>query len=84
MAFKYSATLRFSFGTADHALIAAKSLCVSDDLKPNESTSTFSAIDNFLVYEVRATNVRQLKKAISTTIPSIELIEQTIAEFAFE
>jgi tRNA threonylcarbamoyladenosine modification (KEOPS) complex Pcc1 subunit len=82
MAFKSTATLRFDFKTPEHAVIAARSLSVGDDLKPTESTSTFSADANFLVFDVQATNARHLKKAITTTLPSIELIEQIITELA--
>jgi hypothetical protein len=84
MTFNFTATLQFTFKTPEHALIAAKTLSVDDDLKPNESISTFSGSDQFLIFEVRASSARHLKKAITTTLPSIELIEQTINEFAFQ
>jgi tRNA threonylcarbamoyladenosine modification (KEOPS) complex Pcc1 subunit len=84
MDFKHSAALRFDFKTPEHAVIAARSMSVDEDLKPNESTSTFAAVDNFLVLEVRAASPKFLKKAITTTLPSVELIEQTINEFALD
>jgi hypothetical protein len=82
MAFTSTATLRFDFKTPGHAVIAARSLSVGDDLKPTESTSTFSTAGSFLVFDVAATSAKHLKKAITTTLPSIELIEQIITEFA--
>jgi hypothetical protein len=84
MSLKFTATLRFAFKTAEHALIAAKSLSVNDDPKRRESISTFSGSDHFLIFEVRASSAKHLKKAITTTLPSIELIEQTINEFALD
>jgi tRNA threonylcarbamoyladenosine modification (KEOPS) complex Pcc1 subunit len=66
------------------AVIAAKSLSVSDDLKPQESRATFTTVDNFLVFDIQASNSKNLKKAITTTMPSIELIEQTINELPLE
>jgi tRNA threonylcarbamoyladenosine modification (KEOPS) complex Pcc1 subunit len=66
------------------AVIAARSLSVDDDLKPQESRATFTTADNFLVFEVQAATPKHLQKAISTTLPSIHLIEQTINELALE
>ena len=79
---KFSATLRFDFGTEEYATIAARSLSVDDDLKPHESKATFKAEGTQLVFDVIADSSKHLQKAIRTTIPSIELIEQTIKEFA--
>lgn len=84
MSYLHSATLNFDFKTAKHAQIAANSLNVDDDLKPEESTISFSTNDHFLVFEVKATTPKNLKKTINTTIPSIKLIEQTINEFALD
>ena len=76
--------LRFDFGSEEHAVIAARSLSVDDDLKPHESKSTFTADGTALVFEAVADSPKHLKKAITTTIPSIELIEQTIRELPLE
>lgn len=81
---RFSASLRFDFGTEEHAVIAARSLSVDDDLKPNESKSTFTAEGTSLVLDVVADSPKHLKKAITTTIPSIELIQETIRELPFE
>lgn len=80
--FAFAKELRYDFGTNEHAAIAARTLSVDDDLKPNESVSTFSADNGFLVFSVRAISEKHLQKAISTTQPSIDLIRQTIEEFA--
>jgi tRNA threonylcarbamoyladenosine modification (KEOPS) complex Pcc1 subunit len=84
MAFPCSETLRFDFKTPENALIAAKSLSVDDDLKPQESRASYTAVDNFLVFEVQAATPKHLQKAISTTLPSIHLIEQTVNELALD
>ena len=84
MDYLYSATIRFDFKTPKHAQIAANSLNVDDDLKPEESTSDFSVDGQFLVFDVKATSPKNLKKAINTTTPSIMLIENTINEFALD
>lgn len=80
----FSAVLRYDFKTEEKARIAVTSLLASDDLKPEESTSTFEAEGQFLVFRVQAKGPKPLKKAINTTIPSIELIEQTINAFALD
>jgi EKC/KEOPS complex subunit PCC1/LAGE3 len=82
--FPYSATLNIPFKSHDHAVIAARTLNVDGDLKPNESTSTFAVSDAFLVFSVQAKTAKHLKKAITTTMPSIELIERTIEAFTPE
>ncbi|KAK8890053.1 hypothetical protein M9Y10_034812 [Tritrichomonas musculus] len=84
MNYLHSATLRFDFKTAKHAQIAANTLNVDDDLKPEESTSEFLVEDNFLVFNIKAATPKNLKKTINTTIPSIMLIEKTINEFALD
>lgn len=84
MSYLHSATLRFDFKTPKHAQIAANSLNVDDDLKPEESTSDFFVDGKFLVFEIKASSPKNLKKTINTAIPSIMLIEQTINEFAFD
>jgi hypothetical protein len=84
MAFKHSATLRFDFKTPEHAVIAARSMSVDEDLKPSESTSTFSAVGTFMVLEIQSASPKFLKKAITTTLPSVDLIERTINEFAID
>lgn len=80
----FSATLRFEFHTPEKAQIAAKAMSVDEDLKPNESTATFAAEGSEMVFEIKAASAKFLKKAITTTLPSIELIEQTINEFALD
>lgn len=78
------ATLRFDFKTPKHAQIAANTLNVDDDLKPEESTSDFTTDGKFLVFDIKASSPKNLKKTINTAIPSIMLIEQTINDFALD
>ena len=80
----FSAELRYDFKTPEKAHIAASSMRADDDLKPEESLSTFEADGQFLVFKIQAKGPKYLKKAITTTIPSIELIEQTINEFSLD
>jgi tRNA threonylcarbamoyladenosine modification (KEOPS) complex Pcc1 subunit len=80
--FLYSATLQFPFDCPEHALIAARSLGVDGDLKPNESVAEFTAADCFLVLSIRAKTAKFLKKAITTIMPSVELVQQTVQAFA--
>lgn len=84
MSYKHSAVLRFDFKTPEHAQIAANSMNVDDDLKPEESTANFSVDGHSMVFEVHASSIKFLKKAIGTTISSIMLVEQTINEFALD
>ena len=84
MNYLHSATLRFDFKTEKHAQIAANTLNVDDDLKPEESTSEFLVEDKFLVFNIKSSTTKNLKKTINTTIPSIMLIEKTINEFALD
>lgn len=80
----FSATLRFDFKTPERAQIAAKAMSVDEDLKPNESTATFTAEGTQMVFSIKAGSAKFLKKAITTTLPSIDLIERTINEFALD
>ncbi|EAY00574.1 hypothetical protein TVAG_357800 [Trichomonas vaginalis G3] len=82
--FPYFAELRFDFKTSEYARIAANSLLASDDLKPDESTSIFDTDGQYMVFTAKARGPKFLKKLINTTLPSIELIEQTINELAIE
>jgi hypothetical protein len=82
--FLYSASLQFPFSAPEHAAIAARTLNVDDDLKPNESIAKFDTSGSFLVFSVQARSMKFMKKAITTTIPSIELIQRTIEAFAVE
>jgi tRNA threonylcarbamoyladenosine modification (KEOPS) complex Pcc1 subunit len=79
--FLYSATLQFPFKSQEEAKIAARTLSVDDDLKPNDSVNEFGVSNNFLVFSVRARSAKHLKKAITTTLPSIELIQNTVDAF---
>jgi hypothetical protein len=82
--YKYTSELRYDFKTEEKAKISANSLMADDDLKPEEDISTFEADGRFLVFKSKAISPKFLKKAITTTIPSIELVEQTINEFAID
>ena len=84
MDFGYSAELRYDFKTPEKAAIAATSMRADEDLKPEESLSVFSSDGQFLVFQIQARSSKFLKKAITTTVPSIELIEQTINAFALD
>lgn len=82
--FVYSKELKYDFKTPEYATIAARTLNVDDDLKPDESASTFESRDNYLIFKVKAISEKHLQKAISTTEPSIDLIQRTISEFALD
>lgn len=74
--------VRFEFKTPEHAQIACRTLSVDEELKPEESISTFSTEGNILILSIKATSEKALKKVISTTTPSVELIQRVITEFA--
>lgn len=80
----FSATLRFDLGSNERAVIASRSLSTDDELKPNESNTEFSADGQYLIVEIRAAKSRFLRKAITTLLPSIDLVERTIEGFAIE
>ena len=80
----YFASLRFNFETIENATIASNSLNVADDLKPEESISSFCQENEFLILNVSASTTKSLKKAITTAIPSIDLIQQTISELSLK
>lgn len=82
--YPFTAVLKFDFKTPENAVIAANSLKASDDLKPDESLSIFETEENFLVFSAKAKGPKFLKKVINTTLPSIELIEQTINELSLD
>ena len=84
MSYLHSAVIKFDFKTPKHAEIAARTMNVDDDLKPEESTSSFRNEGQFLFFEVKAASAKHLKKAINTTTPSIQLVERTINAFAVD
>lgn len=81
---KKTSIQKYDFGTPEKAAIAARTLSVSDDFKPEESTSTFTSDGQFLVFSVKGKSEKHVNKAVSTTIPSIELVQQIIKEFALD
>ena len=81
---EYQETVKIDFKTPENAVIACRSLSASEELKPDESLSTYSSEGNFLVISVKAVSEKALKKAIRTTMPSVKLIEDLINEFALD
>jgi len=81
-AFSFSETRIFDFPTPESAFIAFKTLSVDDDLKPLESKTEFKVDSSSLVMTVTAKNEKCLKKAVNATLPSINLVKETILAFS--
>jgi hypothetical protein len=53
-----------------------------DDLNPEESLTTFSTENSQLIFHAKAISEKYLQKAVNVTVPSIELVKQTIEAFS--
>jgi len=79
--FQHQFELKVDFGSYDWARIAANTLEVDKELKPNEIRKELRASDNFLHVTFRAKDLKTLRTSLTSFFDMLDLVTKTINEF---